>query len=305
MPKTNSSDSLTATLELDAKARLGEGALWHPTEQVLYWVDIEGKALHLYDPETKKDKAFDVGERIGTVVPVENGGALVALQNGIFHIDTRSGELRFLTNPIKADDIRFNDGKCDPAGRFWVGTMALDTRVGAADLYMLDLDGKVHHKLDKLTISNGIVWSLDKKTMYFTDTKTQEVKAYDYDNETGEISNGSVIINIPEEEGSPDGMTLDSDGNLWIALHGGGGVAKYNPKTGEQLQKVKVPTDNTTSCGFGGKNLDTLYITTAKEWQSEEKLKTYPKSGGLFSVKPGVRGVPANFYRGPVQGLSA
>ena len=301
MQNTKTVTELTATLELDARARLGEGALWHPTEQRLYWVDIEGKALHLYNPETREDKVWEVGERIGTVVPVEGGGALVALQNGIHHIDTETGKLTFVTNPIKKEGIRFNDGKCDPAGRFWVGTMALDSEEGAANLYMLDLDGKVHHKLGNLTISNGIVWTQDKKTVYFTDTRTQQVKAFDYDNATGEISNERTIISIPKEEGSPDGMTLDAEGNLWIALHGAGAVAKYSPESGEQLLRVKVPAVNTTSCAFGGKNLDTLYITSGREWLREEKLSRYPASGGLFSVKPGVRGVSANFYKGSIK----
>lgn len=301
MQSIKSATERTATLELDARARLGEGALWHPEEQRLFWVDIEGKALHLYNPDTKEDKVLAVGERIGTVVPAEGGGALVALQNGIHHIDTETGKLTFITNPIKEEGIRFNDGKCDPAGRFWVGTMALDSEEGAADLYMLDLDGKVHHKLDNLTISNGIVWSQDKKTMYFTDTRTQKVKAFDYEDATGKISNGRTIISIPKEEGSPDGMTLDAEGNLWIALHGGGAVAKYNPETGEQLQKIKVPAKNTTSCAFGGKNLDTLFITSGREWLSEDKLKDYPDSGGLFSVEPGVQGMPAYFYKGVIK----
>ncbi|MFD2515418.1 SMP-30/gluconolactonase/LRE family protein [Pontibacter locisalis] len=293
---------LIATLELDANARLGEGALWHPTEQLLYWVDIEGRALHLYDPESGEDKKLDVGERIGTVVPIEEGGALVALQNGIFRIDIKTGELTFVSNPIKEKDIRFNDGKCDPAGRFWVGTMALDTREGAAKLYRMNQDGSIDEVLHNLTISNGIIWSPDKKTMYFTDTPTQKVKSYAYDNQTGEISNEKVIIDIPESEGAPDGMTIDAGGNLWVALHGAGAVAQYNPVTGKLLQKVKVPATNTTSCAFGGKNLDTLYITTGREWLSEEKQKAYPLSGGLFFVKPGEKGLPANFYKGSLKG---
>ncbi|WP_299821269.1 SMP-30/gluconolactonase/LRE family protein [uncultured Pontibacter sp.] len=289
-----------ATLVFDAKAILGEGALWHPAEQCLYWVDIEGKKLHFYKPQTSENSSLDVGARIGTVVPVSGGGALVGLQTGIHHIDTKTGALTFITNPILASDVRFNDGKCDPAGRFWIGTMALDTRAGAAKLYRLDKDKQVKEMLDNLTIANGIVWSLDKKTMYFTDTRTQQVEAFDYEVETGEISNRSVIISIPKEEGSPDGMTLDADGNLWVALHGGGAVAKYDPATGKQLQKVKVPTKQTTSCAFGGEDLGTLYITTAREGLSEDELKDCPESGGLFAARPGAHGVPAGFYAGIV-----
>lgn len=291
---------MEAKLVLDAKATLGEGALWHPEQHLLYWVDIEGKALHLYDPASGEDKVWSVGSRIGTVVPVQGGGALVALQSGIHRIDTDTGKLTFITNPIEEEDIRFNDGKCDPSGRFWVGTMALDTRKGAAALYRMEKDGSTEQVLDNLTIANGIVWTADRKTMYFTDTRTQQVQAFDYDHETGAISNSRLVVEVPKADGSPDGMTIDVDGNLWIALHGGGAVVCYDPATGKLLQRVTVPTPQTTSCAFGGENLDTLYITTAREGLDEEKLKKYPQSGGLFSVKPGVRGVPAHYFVGAV-----
>ncbi len=292
------SQQLTAELILEAKATLGEGALWHPEQNKLYWVDIEGKALHIFDPATNKDQQFDVGSRIGTVVPAKGNFALVALQNGIHKIDTTTGKLTMITDPIEEDDIRFNDGKCDPAGRFWVGTMALDTRKGAAVLYCLGADGSIKQVLDNLTIANGIVWTSDKRTMYFTDTRTQQVQAFDYDNDSGEISNSRTIITIPEAEGSPDGMTLDAEGKLWIALFRGGCIARYDPETGEQLQKVIVPAPHTTSCAFGGKDLNTLYITTGRQGLSDEQKEQYPGSGGLFAVKPGVKGVPANFYLG-------
>ncbi|MDX5482837.1 MAG: SMP-30/gluconolactonase/LRE family protein [Hymenobacteraceae bacterium] len=300
MSNSRQQTELKAELALDAMARLGEGAIWHPQEKVLYWVDIEGKALHLYNPKNGEDRKIDVGARIGTVVPVEGGSALVALQNGIHKINTTTGELTFLKNPLKQPDIRFNDGKCDPKGRFWVGTMALDSREGAAVLYRMDHDLSLYLMLEKLTISNGIVWTADCQTMYFTDTPTRQVQAFDYDNESGGISNGRVVIEIPKGAGSPDGMTLDAEGKLWVALHGGAAVGRFDPQTGQMLQKVEVPATNVTSCAFGGENLDTLYITTGREWLSEEVLEKYPHSGGLFKVKPGVRGVPADFYRGSV-----
>jgi len=294
---TYADEQLTAGLELDAKARLGEGALWHPLEQVLYWVDIEGKALHRYDPASRQDKKFTVPARIGTVVPIEGEGALVALQNGIHKIDTDTGSLTLLNNPLQQPDIRFNDGKCDPAGRFWVGTMALDTRKGAAVLYCMDQHQHIVQVLDGLTISNGIVWSADRKTMYFVDTPTQQVQAFAYDDATGRIGQGRVVIGVPEAEGEPDGMTIDKEGKLWIALHGGAAVGRFDPDTGKLLGKIQVPAPNVTSCAFGGKELDTLYITTAREGLSDQKLETYPLSGGLFSVKPGICGVAADFYK--------
>ncbi|NEM97536.1 SMP-30/gluconolactonase/LRE family protein [Pontibacter burrus] len=286
-----------AELVLDANAIVGEGPIWHPSENVLYWVDVEGRNVHIFDPETGKNKTFDVKERIGTIVLLEQGGALVALQNGIHHIGTETGELTFIAHPIQENDIRFNDGKSDAAGRFWVGTMALDKRKGAAVLFRMDTDKTIHQMLDNLTISNGIVWASDNKTMYFIDTRTQQVKAFDFDLESGNISNDRVVVEIDESDGSPDGMAIDENDNLWIALHKGGAVVNYNPKTGELLQKITVPAPQTTACAFGGKNLDTLYITTGTEGLSEEDLKKYPASGGIFAVKPGVKGVPANFCK--------
>lgn len=284
-------------LVVDAKTELGEGSIWDPKEKKLYWVDIEGKALHLFDPVSGKDQSFSVGARIGTVVPVRGGGALVALQNGIHAIDTRTGKLRLLINPLMDTALRFNDGKCDPAGRFWVGTLALDNRRKGAVLYRFDKDKSLHLMLDSVSISNGIVWTKDKKTMYYNDTPTMTVQAFDYNNATGELSNRRVAIRIPRGAGSPDGMTIDADDKLWIALWGGGAVGRFDPLTGELLQKINVPAPNVSSCAFGGDRLETLYITTARAWVSNSKLAEFPLSGGLFSVKPGVHGVAANFYQ--------
>jgi sugar lactone lactonase YvrE len=297
MKDENKTKEVEARLVLDAKATLGEGALWHPAEKRLYWVDIEDRELHLFDPATGKDKVWPVGERVGTVVPVVEGGALVALQNGIHFIDTDTGKLDCITNPIEQDDIRFNDGKCDPAGRFWVGSMALDSREGAAVLYRMGKDGSIQQVLDNLTVSNGLVWTADRKKMYFIDTPTRQVQAFDYDDETGAITKRDEVIAIPESEGKPDGMAIDAEGMLWIALYGGGGVGRWDPNTGELLQKVTVPAPHTTSCAFGGADLGTLYITTARDGLDDEQLKEYPSSGGLFAIEPGATGVPANFFK--------
>jgi sugar lactone lactonase YvrE len=291
-------DDLQAELVLDAKTMLGEGSIWQPSEDKLYWVDIEGKTLHIYDPATKSDKVWPVGSRIGTVVPVKGGGALVALQNGIHFMDTKTGKLTFINDPLKDTSLRFNDGKCDPAGRFWVGTLALDSRRRGAVLYRFDKDKSIHRMLDSVSISNGIVWTKDKKTMYYNDTPTGTIQGFDYDDKTGGITNRRVVVRIPRGTGSPDGMTIDAEDNLWVALWGGGCVGKFDPRTGQLLQKIKVPAPNVSSCAFGGKNLEILYITTARAWVNPDKLKEFPLSGGLFEVKPGVRGVPAEFYRG-------
>lgn len=287
-------------LEIDAKAELGEGAIWHPSENKLYWIDIEGKELHIFNPKDKTDIVLRVGERVGTVVPVSKGGALVALQTGIHFINTKTGELNFLANPLPHQNIRFNDGKCDPAGRFWVGSMHLDQTTGAASMYRLDADGSIHEMFDDVSISNGITWSADAKKMYYVDSPLNRIDAFDYNIETGAIKNRRVIVTIADELGGPDGMTIDEEGKLWVALWGGNGVGRFDPASGKLLQKIDVPAPHITSCAFGGEHLDTLYITSAREGLTEQQLEQYPLSGGLFSIIPGVNGVPAEFYKGNI-----
>ncbi|WP_207632480.1 SMP-30/gluconolactonase/LRE family protein [Foetidibacter luteolus] len=288
---------MKASLVLNAKAKLGEGIVWHSQEQKLYWVDIEGRQLHIFNPASKETTSFSTGERIGALVPTLQGDVIVALQNGLHRMDTSTGEFTFLTNPL-TDGIRFNDGKCDPSGRFWIGSMHLDVKDGAAALYRFDGDKKLTLVLDNLTISNGIAWSADKKTMYHTDTPKGTVSAFDYDDATGNISNKRILVKVPEEMGSPDGMTIDENDNLWTALWGGGAVACWNGKTGDLIQTVEVPARQVTCCTFGGDNLQTLYITTARESLSEQQLQEYPHSGGIFSVELPVKGVPLVAYAG-------
>jgi len=292
-----SAPDLEAELLLDIKALLGEGPIWNHETQQLYWVDIEKRQLHLYTPATGEDNFFDTGERVGTVVPVATGGALVALQDGVYWMGLQDGDKQFIVNPLP-DSVRFNDGKCDPLGRLWVGSMHLRGKKGAATLYMMDNQQEIHPKLDSVTISNGIIWSLDSKTMYYIDTPTRQVRAFDFSPEGGEISNPRVAIQVPEENGAPDGMTIDEEGMLWIGHWGGSMVGRYNPDTGELIQKIEVPALNVTACAFGGENLEKLYITTASIGMSEEQKEQYPQAGGLFVVEPGVSGVPADFYRG-------
>ena len=292
--------SIKADLILDAKAQLGEGAVWNYKDKKLYWIDIEGHKLHLFDPTTKDNRTIDVGTRIGTVVPAE-GGAVVALQDGIYGLDLKTEQKHLLADPEDSiPNIRFNDGKCDPSGRFWVGSMGLDFKKGAASLYRIDKNHEAKRMIGNVTCSNGIVWTSDKKTMYYTDTPTGQIMAYDYNDKTGDIANGRAVITFPKGTGSPDGMTIDADNNLWVAHWGGSCIGKWNPKTGELLMKVDVGAKNVTSCAFGGDDLDILYITTA-DFLTEDEKQTYPNAGGLFAVKPGVKGVKAAFYKGAIK----
>lgn len=289
--------TLKAELVIDTKATLGEGAIWHPTEKKLYWIDIEGQYLYRYDPETKINDSFELGERVGTVVPVIGGGVLVALQNGIHFLDTQTGTLRFINNPLTDTNIRFNDGKCDPSGRFWVGSMHLQQTKGTAALYRMDTDGSIQKMVDGVTISNGIAWSSDKRKMYYVDSPLHRIDVFDYDDATGNISNRRTVIIVPDNLGDPDGMTIDTEDKLWVALWGSNAVGRFDPTTGELLEKVEVPAPQITSCAFGGTNLDTLYITSAREGMNEDQLKEHPLSGALFAVKTSYKGRDANFYK--------
>jgi sugar lactone lactonase YvrE len=286
----------SADLLLDAKAALGEGAIWDARQGRLLWVDIIGKSLHIFDPATGNDRSINVGQFIGTVVPRRNGAVMVAVYDGFAALDLDTGVMEFVADPeADSPDTRFNDGKCDPAGRFWAGTMSLKGVAEAGSLYVLDTDRSVRRMVTGVTTSNGIVWSRDTRTMYYIDTRLKRVDAFDFDLATGNIGNRRTAFHVPTEDGRPDGMTIDAEGNLWVAHWEGWRVTCWNPKTGKLLQTVRVPVARVTSCAFGGPKLDTLFITTA---QPSPPDPAQPHAGGLFVASPGIHGVAAFEYGG-------
>lgn len=288
---------MIAKLEHKIDAMLGEGPIWSHDTQKLYWVDIDGKLLNIYDPKTQTNRALPVHSRIGTVVPSGEKEAIIALEDGMYKINTETGKAS-LFSLLEADvpENRFNDGKCDPAGRLWVGSMKLEDRGMPANLYMIDQDGRSSIKIENVSISNGIIWSSDQKTMFYVDSPTRKVRAFDFDKLTGNISNERVLIELSEADGFPDGITMDEEDMLWVALWGGCAVARFDPKTGELLSKIEVPAKNVTACAFGGENLDTLYITSASVEMTQEEHTKFPDAGSIFSIKPGVKGVRSSFF---------
>ncbi len=287
-----------AILEYQIKAELGEGSYWNYNTQELYWIDILSNQLHIYNPKTKSNRSLTTPSNIGTVVPIDNSKAVVALQDGIYIINTNSGEATLLSDAerdIKTN--RFNDGKCDPSGRLWVGSMAYEQTSKVANLYMINGKGEATLKLDSVTISNGIVWTKDKKTMYYIDTPTFEIKAFDYDNATGDISNPRVAVKVSDSLGYPDGMAIDENDKLWVGMWNGNAVICFDPITGKMVAKIDVPAHNVTSCAFGGKDLDTLFITTARVDMTDEEHAKYPLAGSLFKAVPGVKGVKSTFFK--------
>jgi len=286
-----------AVLEFKTNSLLGEGAFWDFKNQKLYWVDIEGKKLHIYNPDSKMNQILSTPTRIGTVVPIDNKEAIIALEDGVYKIDTYTGDIELLSDvESKQVENRFNDGKCDINGNLWVGSMHLDQNKPIAALYKINKSGKAEKMLDSITISNGIVWTSDNKTMYYIDTPRGNIRAFDFDASNSTISNERIAVEVPESLGYPDGMTIDEENMLWVGLWNGNAVARFDPQNGKLISKIDVPAHNVTSCAFGGKNLDKLYITTASvDMTKEEKVK-YPDAGSIFVVTPGVKGVKGNYF---------
>lgn len=298
----NIETTLTAELEYENQALLGEGPVWDHRAQRLYWVDIEGFNVHVYDPATREHGVLNVGQFVGSLAVRQAGGLIAALKSGFALLDPATGALTSLADAEShLPGNRFNDGKCDPAGRFWAGSLSLDEEngQGKGNLYCLYADHSVQLKVPGVWISNGLVWTHDARTMYYIDSPTQQVVAYDYDLATGNIANPRVVINVPAREmGYPDGMTIDEEGMLWIAHWDGGHVCRWNPQTGEELAEITVPVSRPTSCVFGDEDFGTLYITSARTRLSEEKLAGQPLAGSLFKCRPGVRGLPLDEFAG-------
>lgn len=291
--------AIRTELLVDFRAKVGEGPLWDERAQVLYWVDIMGNQLCVYEPGAGSNTAIDVGQPVGTVVVREQGGLMLALHHGLASYDLESRHLHPIADPeAHLPDNRFNDGKCDPAGRFWAGTMAFAATRGAGSLYCMETDLSVRKVLGEISIANGIVWSLDQRTMYYIDSLKQDVRAYDYDLASGGISNERVVCRFAAEVGLPDGMAIDAEGMLWVAHYNGGRVCRWNPADGALLQTISLPVSRVTACAFGGPDLEELYITSASQGMSPAEWEREPHAGGLFVCRPGVRGVPSYRFGG-------
>lgn len=279
-------------------AVLGEGPVWDEREDVLWWVDIPGMQLHRFDPASGEDSAVDLGDQVGAVALRASGGLVLATPNG-FEAYDRSSHRRDVLVEVEADkpDARMNDGKVDRQGRFWAGSMGYEAPSGVGALYRLDPDLSVTTMLTGVTISNGLAWSEDDSTLYYIDTMTYRVDAFDFDATTGAIANRRPVVKIPEEEGLPDGMCIDADGYLWVALYNGAAVRRYSP-TGELDRIIELPVSQVTCCAFAGPDLADLYITTAAQGFTDEDRAHEPDAGSLYRIRPGVTGTPVNAFAG-------
>lgn len=280
-------------LVLEADAIVGEGPIWDDSSARLVWVDIPNGHVHLFDPGTGRNKTYAMNQPVGVAALGRAGILIVACADGFYELELSNGRSTLLAH-VEEDlpGSRMNDGACDAAGRLWAGTMSDEAQPGVGSLYRFDPDRRVTKMLSNLTISNGIDWSLDNSRMYYIDSATQSVDVFDFDLNAGSMASRRTLIAIPEAEGMPDGLTVDSEGCVWIALWGGGAVRRYSVD-GVLMAHYELPVEFVSSCGFGGSEYEELYVTTGRYMLSPEELKTQPGAGSLFRIRPGVQGRPA------------
>lgn len=283
---------------LDARAALGESPVWAAEEQALYWVDILAPALHRLDVASGALRTWLMPEPIGSLGLRAQGGAVVALRRGFQVLDFASGRLDVFSEPLPDEpDIRFNDGKVSPEGRFWAGTMdeKLSRPLGA--LYRLDPDGSCHRVVDGLIVSNGLAWSADGRAMFHSDSRAPAIYAYDYDPETGALSGKRVVARPTEDIGRPDGAAMDVEGYYWSAGISAGVLNRWAPD-GRLDRQIALPCAAPTMPCFGGPEMKTIFLTSLRHNLPAEKLAASPLSGGIFALDVDVPGVPVARFRG-------
>jgi len=289
--------SFSAILANNARAILGEGPVWDMKNGRLFWVDIEGCRLHLHEPESNNNTSWAFDGMLGAILPEARGTLLLAHEKGFLRFDPANGNREPLPLLSNSDPrLRFNDGKWDPYGNILIGTMDKELAPHAGQLYRVNREGQVQTLIPGTTVSNGMAWTADRKYFYYIDTPTYEVWEFNYSAEDKVLTNKKVVLRIPRTYGGPDGMTIDSDGMLWIAHWGGGCVRRWDPGSGQVLNEIPVPAPQVTSCCFGGTDLDTLFITTARSGLDRQALGKFPLSGGLFTCVPGPRGLPPDSF---------
>ena len=283
---------------LDIKASLGECPTWSAAEQVLYWVDINAPSLNRFDPANGQNTAMPMPESIGCFAIRRSGGFVVALRGGIW-LAQRDGTLmrKVAAAPYDPSHHRFNDGRCDSQGRLLAGSMNEKRDASTAALYRLDADFTLTRILSDMTISNGLAFSPDGRTMYHADTPVQVVTRHDYDGATGTPSNSRVFARFTEPGDRPDGAAVDSEGCYWSAQYRGGKLKRIAPD-GRLLAEYRVPAMCPTMCAFGGPDLKTLYVTSARQQRDAAELARLPFSGGIFSMRVDVAGLPEPSFAG-------
>ena len=285
-------------LAVDTKNKLGEVPVWDVAEQALYWIDIEGRKLFRLAPASGAVREWRFDERIGSFALRQNGGLVCAFESGFAFFDPASGAVEWRARPeAMIARNRFNDGKCDRAGRFWAGTMDDKLAEHTGSLYRLDPDGVAHRMDGAIGISNSLAWSPDDRVFYFADTLDGAIYAYDYDAASGAIANKRLFASTADQPGSPDGSTVDAEGYLWNAQWDGWRLVRYAPD-GRVDRVVELPVQKPTSCMFGGPDLRTLYVTSAIWDLAGGDLAAQPWAGGVLALDVGVAGLPETRFAG-------
>ena len=290
---------------------LGESPFWHPLEQMLYWVDIPGQTIHRCNVFMGSIESWAMPSEPGCIAPAQSGGLVIGLRDGIYRAAAWRGKLELLAAAQHdTATTRFNDGKADPFGRFWAGTMFEPRTSANAQLFSLN-GATLELKVSNATIANGLAWSPDAKTMYWADTPTHAVRAWDWNAASNAMANERIFKQWPGKPvgwqfgaagfetygGRPDGAAVDSEGNYYVAMFEGARIAKLSP-TGVELDSIAVPAQCPTMPCFGGDDLKTLYVTTASYNRSPAELHAYPKSGCVFSMRVDVPGLPVHYFGG-------
>lgn len=279
------------------KSILGEGAIWSSFHNAFFYIDIEGKKVCKIDLISKITKEQQLHEKIGTVVLTEDGRLILGLENSISIFDFDTNKLQELVKlEPEIPTNRSNDGKCDASGKLWIGTMNHEAKGKAGTLYRFD-STEIIKKIKNRKVSNGICWSIDNTKMYYIDSYDYNIKKYDFDLDSGTITNESIIVEMNNPAFTPDGMTIDFQGMLWVAMWGEGCVNRYDPNSGELLGKVIVNAPNVSSCAFGGTNMTQLLITTASTALTPLQFTNFPESGTLFLVDLEIKGMEMNQFK--------
>lgn len=283
-------------IALRAEPTLGEGPTWDAGTGSLVWVDILGSTVHRFRPGPGTDEVIPVPQHVGAAKPRANGGLVLNLRDGVGLLDAAGGDPRWLVYWAR-DGMRGNDAAVDPAGRLWAGTMRYDIAAGGGFLACVEPDGRARVVLPAVTISNGIGWSPDEQRMYYVDTPTRRIDVFDYDAASGDSTNRRTLAEITGTDGSPDGLCVDADGCVWVALFNGGQVRRYTPD-GVLDRTLEIPARQVTACCFGGDDLADLYVTTARESFTDADAAAQPLAGSLF-VAPGIgSGLPSPRFPG-------
>jgi sugar lactone lactonase YvrE len=293
---TTSTD--TVDVAFHANDELGEGVTWDSARQRLISVDIMRGRVHLFEPATAALKTIAVGQPVGAAVPCHDGRVALAMRDGFARLDPETEALTFVSYvELDRPGQRMNDGSVDAAGRFWAGTMSMQELPGFGSLYRLDPDGSVHTMATEIGISNGIDWSLDGTRMYYVDSLEPRIDVFDFDVERGAIANRRPFVDIDPADGFPDGLTVDSEGAIWLALWAGSAIHRYRPD-GTLDRVLRLPVTHPTTCAFGGSDLRDLYITSAVIKLTEDERRRQPLGGAVLRHRPGVAGRAAHAFAG-------